>query len=438
MVKKSPKISVSSDSVGYSDADKLLAKSRLREAFEYVGLVSDLGLPVCPSCGTGKKGKVVLKASSKSGNPYWKCHKCSERGDAIGLLTLTGLTFPEAMDTLLGKNSRGRDIKKIKPVISITDSFIAVVDVEVYNYIRDLGSVDEAVRYYNQWHISGDVVKESGSTYLLDCAKIHNDLIAKFGRDRLFSAGVITVDKNGNDFFLFNDDYPVIEPHLSPNGHVVGMQFRPSYKRMEKVQAHKRWKKRWSGVVDTKGVLLDPEQAWREAYERDPVSTGEREKYVAPFLSLKGAGTDSLVGCGAHALSKLKSRNSGTVKVFVVEGFKDYLAARTLGVNAYAIPGTGVMPPKKVCNLLKSFLMVVTLDGDEAGAKGRSVLLSYFKENGVNAVEKKDIREGMDVTDILVEVNAHAGCRCVTCTQWIEDHPYKPETCPCVSCKRRK
>ena len=430
-----PKISGSSDSVGYTDADKLLAKSKLREAFEFVGLVSDNGIPVCPSCGTNKKGKVVLRSSSKSGNPYWKCHKCSERGDAIGLLTLTGLSFPEAMNTLLGRNTKGVKINKIKPTVSLSDAFVAVVDVEVYNYIRAQGSIEESVRYYQKWHIDSDVVRDSGSTYLLDCESIHKDLLIRFGRDRLLAAGVITLDRNGNDFFLFNDDYPVIEPHLSPNGHVVGMQFRPSYKRMEKVHAHKKWKKRWSGIVASDGSVLDPDDAWRSAYAIDPVAAGEREKYVAPFLSLKGAGTDSLVGCGAHSLSKLPLGDK-PLKVFVVEGFKDYLAARTLGVNAYAIPGTGVMPPKKVCNLLKRFLMVVTLDGDQAGAKGRANLLAYFHENNVPAVEKSDIREGMDITDILVEAKAHSGCSCETCKEWVNDHPYDRNTCPCVSCKR--
>jgi hypothetical protein len=309
-----------------------------------------------------------------------------------------------------------------------------VVDVEVYNMIRDSGDLQSAQAYYARWHIDPKIVEVSGSRYLHNCEKLHEELLAQFGRERLIACGVIIIDKNGKDFFLFNDDYPVIEPHLSPKGHVVGMQFRPSPKRMEKVRSHKRWKQRWSGHRDANGNDLDPEQAWQQAYVNDPENAGERHKYVMPFLSLRGAGTDSLVGCGISEIAKLPITNPPT-KVYIVEGFKDWLAARTLGVHAYAIPGTGVMPPVKVCKMLARHQMIVTLDGDEAGAKGRANVMLWLAEQKVPAIEKTDMREGMDIADILVESYAHRGCLCSTCVEWREDHLFDPATCPCRSCK---
>jgi hypothetical protein len=422
------------DGAGFSDADKLAAKNQLERAFDFTGLVTDRGIPVCPNCGADKKGKVILKASSTTGIPYWKCHKCSERGDAINLLTRSGWSFPDAMNALLGRGPSGQPTRPTSPRISVAEAFTAVVDVEVYNAIRDAGDLAGAQTYYARWHIDPAVVEVSGSRYMRNCEKVHADLLERFGRDRLFAAGVITVDKNGKDFFLFSDDYPVIEPHLSPNGHVVGMQFRPSPKRVEKVRAHKRWKQRWSGHLDADGNEIDAEPAWQNAYVVDPVSAGERAKYIAPFLSLRGAGTDSLVGCGIAEIMKLPVTEPPT-RIYVVEGFKDWLAARTLGVHAYAIPGTGVMPPEKVCKLLKRHLMVVTLDGDDAGAKGRANLMRWFEEQQVPAVEKTDMRAGMDIADILVESHAHRGCACPTCVEWRDDHPFDPATCPCRSCK---
>jgi hypothetical protein len=424
--------------VRITDEDKLAAKHQLAQAFSIAGLIVD-GNVVCPKCGTSKKGKVQLKTSADTGIPYWKCHKCSERGDAIGILTdVKGYEFTDAINVLIGRDGSGRALRTVvRPEVEIAPSFTAVIDVEVYNMVRDSGSLEMAQRYYQRWHISPESVAEAGSRYITDAGALHKMLLERFGRQRLIACGVLTVDKNGKDFFLFNDDYPVIEVHASPAGHVVGMQFRPSPKRMLKVKAHKEWKRRWSGVVDTDGNELEPGDAWLAAYTADPDTTGPKAPYVTPFLSLKGAGTDSLVGCGLPRITQLPlpDRSAAPTKVYVVEGFKDLLAARTLGVEAYAIPGTGVMPPEKVCKILSRHQMVVTLDGDEAGARGRANLMAWFATQDVPAVEKTDMRPGMDIADILVERNAHNGCTCETCAEWRTTKPFDPVSCLCATCR---
>jgi 5S rRNA maturation endonuclease (ribonuclease M5) len=214
---------------------------------------------------------------------------------------------------------------------------------------------------------------------------------------------------------------------------VVGMQFRPSPERMKLVQAHKQWKKRWSGCVDKAGSPLEPDEAWRQAYERDQ-SVGRKAGYVTPFLSLKGGTPDHLVGCGLKRLVEIPRPST----VYIVEGFKDLLAARTLGVEAYAIPGTGVMPPERSVEILRMHSVVVMLDGDAAGEKGREHLVTYLREREVDAKPIDSIRAGMDVADILVERQAHAGCRCATCASWLEGNTYDPETCSCRSCRSRR
>lgn len=420
------------------------ADSCFIEAFSEAGLVSETGELVCPKCGTHGRKKVQIKTSTKTGKPYWTCHKCPDTwgSSAIKLLIeLDGRDVPEgkkfrdAVATLLKISGPEGDAKTLKrrPSVEVIAAFSAVVDVEVYDAIRESGSVKAAQDYWAAWHIDADVVAQAGSTLLEDAPRVAQALTDRFGLDRLEAAGVVTHDKKGNPLFLFNPDYPVIEVHEAPSGHVVAMQFRPSAERRAKVQAHKAWKQKWSGHVDSDGNAIEASEAWRRAYEKDQ-SVGPKVSYVTPFLSFKGATPDHLVGCGLKRLVEIPKQST----VYVVEGFKDYLAARTLGVEAYAIPGTGVMPPPRAMDVLKLHDVVVLLDGDEAGAKGREALLEHLVNYGVPARAGDPLREGMDVADILVERHAHDNCDCTTCAQWRATNPWDPATCSCRTCRHRR
>jgi 5S rRNA maturation endonuclease (ribonuclease M5) len=392
------------------------ADAEIIRAFAILGLVSKEGTLVCPVCGTSKRKKVELKTSTSSGKHYWTCHKCPESwgGSAIDLLKEHGgRSFVQAVEELLGltESEKGR---VTLPKIDISEAFSAVVDVEVYDAVRDAGSLEKAQEYYARWHISPQAVLDAGSTMIEDPEALHRKLIERFGLP----------------VFLFNRDYPVVEVHQAPSGHVVGMQFRPSPARMQAVQAHKAWKKRWSGITDADGKDIEADDAWRQAYEKDQ-SVGRKAPYVTPFLSLKGGSPDHLVGCGLKRLVEIERPST----IYVVEGFKDLLAARTIGVEAYAIPGTGVMPPERSIEILRLHKVIVMLDGDAAGAAGRDHLVTYLKERGVDADPIDSIREGLDVADILVERNAHAGCVCDTCSSWRDSHPFDPQTCPCKTCR---
>lgn len=416
----------------FSDEEIKKADGEILRAFALLGLVSKEGTLVCPVCGTSKRKKVELKTSSSSGKHYWTCHKCPESwgGSAIDLLKEHGgRTFAQAVEELLGISETGKG-RITLPKIEISDAFAAVVDVEVYDAVRDAGSLAKAQEYYARWHISPEAVQEAGSTMIEDPDTLQKKLIETFGLPRLFACGLVTEDKNKNPVFLFNRDYPVVEVHQAPSGHVVGMQFRPSPQRMQLVQAHKSWKKRWSGQTDKDGKELEADEAWRRAYEKDQ-TVGRKAGYVTPFLSLKGGTPDHLVGCGLKRLVEIPRQST----VYIVEGFKDLLAARTIGVEAYAIPGTGVMPPERSIEILRLHQVVVMLDGDDAGAAGREHLVTYLNERGVQAKPIDEIRVGMDVADILVERNAHTGCACETCKDWREKHPFDPGTCPCKTCR---
>jgi 5S rRNA maturation endonuclease (ribonuclease M5) len=416
----------------FSREDIEQADGEILRAFAILGLVSKENTLICPVCGTQKRKKVELRTSSSSKKPYWTCHKCPEAwgGSAIDLLKQHGgRSFVEAVEELLGVSSSGRGTVTI-PKIAISDAFAAIVDVDVYDTIRDAGSLPAAQTYYARWHIAAEAVAEAGSTMIEDAEKLQKQLLERFGIERLRACGVVTDDKNGNPVFLFSRDYPVIEVHQAPSGHVVGMQFRPSPDRMKLVQAHKAWKKRWSGQLDVEGNELEADEAWRRAYEKDQ-GVGRKASYITPFLSLKGGTPDHLVGCGLQRLVRIERPST----VYIVEGFKDLLAARTIGVEAYAIPGTGVMPPDRSIEILGMHTVVVMLDGDAAGERGRDHLVTYLRERGVDAKPIDSIRTGLDVADILVERTAHGGCTCTTCVAWREEHSYDKATCPCRTCK---
>ena len=403
--------------IGRQDIDK--ADSDILLAFALLGLVSEDSTLICPHCGTDKRKKVEVKKSAASGRPYWTCHKCSTWGSsAVDILKQYGSrTFTQAVRELLGQAAKGASAV-VRPDINIAEGFSAIVDVEVYNYIRNAGSVQAACDYYAQWHITPQAVREAGSTMILDAPGLQQDLLKTFGEERLRLCGVTTLDKNNKTIYLVSSDYSVVEPHQAPSGNGVGMQFRPGYTRMKQVKAHKDWKALWSGHLDAQGVEIDATTAWADAYALDR-SVGRKAPYVTSFLSLRGGTPDHLVGCGLERLVALPAMT----KVYVVEGFKDLLAARSMGVESYAIPGTGVMPPDRSIEILRKHDVIVVLDGDKAGASGREHLVSYLRERGVTCKPYEKVREGMDIADILVERHARNKCTCPTCSDWNAKHP---------------
>jgi hypothetical protein len=415
-----------------TDEDIDLADQNVTLAFQILGLVKD-GSLVCPKCGTAKPKKVEQKISA-AGRPYWTCHRCGAFGSATKLLRDHGRRLPQAVAELLGRIPGGPPVASL-PAVTVAKPFNAVVDVEVYNFLRRLGDIAAAQKYYSRWHIDPVAVAEAGSTVIVDPADAQKKLVERFGVERLRECGLLTTDRNGADYWLVNEDYNVLEVHAWTNANIVGLQFRPSDRHLRKVQAHKDWKRRWSGHTGPDGTELEPSDAYAAAKARGE-DAGPEHRYIPPFMSVKGAGPDSLIGCGLRRISTLPPGQ----RIFVVEGFKDLLAARTLGVEAYAIPGVGVMPPLKVCQFFSSRgdTLVVTLDGDEAGAQGRDALMHHLNANGVTCERKDDLREGMDIADILVELHAHRGCTCATCRNWLDTHPYDPHVCPCRSCRERR
>jgi hypothetical protein len=103
-------------------------------------------------------------------------------------------------------------------------------------------------------------------------------------------------------------------------------------------------------------------------------------------MSLRGASIAARCGFGLPRLAQVADEvavGGRRRTVYLVEGFKDLLAARTLGVESYGLAGAGLLPVRAVCELL--------------GRVGPIAVQSH----GVQAYAKAP-PEGMDMTDVLV------------------------------------
>lgn len=361
----------------WSDEDVETARHQVARAFSLLGLVEN-GRPTCPSCGTSRKGKVTLRED----RGYWKCFKCSEWGSPIKLMEASGWKFTDAVGALLGQTVPGGPTAKL-PEVTTVSSFRSDVDPEVYATVVAAGDPEAAAAYYARWHIAPQAVRQAGAVRITGGQELQKQLAAQYGRARLIRAGLVKPAEEtdtGIDTWLLTDRYPVVEVHKDPDGTVVGMQFRPDGEQLRKVEAHIR----------------------------------DGGPYVPKFLSLRGGGPDSLVGCG---LDLIQAAEPGQ-PVYIVEGYKDMLAVMTMGGAAYAIPGAGATIPKVALDVLGRHPLILALDADPAGAAGTERTLKTLTDAGIRQVTvKKDMPEGMDPTDVLVARYARTGCQCQECVR---------------------
>jgi len=444
------------------------AMGQIETAFALVGCVNGNTF-TCPVCGENRKGKVVLRPSKK----YWKCYVCGVHPDDPRYLNAIDLVkercsvpFPKAVNILLGKNDGPVPKAKIVEILAnakADDGFRASDEPWVFEMYSEIlnskyCSLERAVEYYRDRHISPEAVEMMRFRYITDPEALRSWLVNTYGEEKLVEAGIAVESEQGLRM-LCGWNYPVIEPAIDHTGLVRNMQFRPSPKQREKIRAHKR---------------------------------GEGP-YVPTFMSIKGAGPKHLIGIGLHLLAEGPAR-----LVMVAEGAADAAAGYTLGASGmYAMPGTNVMPPKGVVQYLekRGHKIVVALDGDEAGIKARPIVAEHFRANGyadgaakrlgINIAglkdedlrtalghagqfgqdfcheiasktgagnltellaneescrelrerieglytescwvrEKTDMPEGMDVCDILIAQWSKKGCGCESCRNWREKHP---------------
>lgn len=384
-----------------------VAVTKVAEVFTMLGLVSGRGRPVCPRCGEDRKGKVVIRERS------WKCYPCGEWGSALGLLEEQGWAKSDAINMLVGKPHRTPDggvTRKVEPVkakVRSEPEFTATPDPDVYLWLAKQGSREGAAQFYGRWHIAEAAVAELGCVLLptsewAGTRRLRELALSTFGQDRLVAAGVASIDTESGELRWpgIGSGYAAMEPHVNTKGQILYYQIRAAGKKEAAVQAHKAGKRA------------------KKAAEAAGLPLPDVPEYVPPFLSLRGATTSMMIGGGVWRLARLTRPTT----VVVVEGIKDAAAARTMGAEAYAIPGAKTLPPPKVVQLLARHKVRVALDNDEAGLEGRDQVIAYLREQGVADVAPHELPDGLDVTDVLVSRHATKGCACATCVAWREQH----------------
>jgi 5S rRNA maturation endonuclease (ribonuclease M5) len=400
-----------------------LANRQIDRAFQLLRLVTNDGEPICPYC----KGKSVpdkVKVYSKLGR--FTCHADDKHfGYPIFMMTkLGGHTRDHAVMMLLGYDPKTRKVADLSqlPELVGTVKFTSKPNAEMNRWVIDQALLEPAQAYYAQWFIDPAVVAEVGCRALPEDRKtleaLQRRAAREFGIEAMYDAGLVQLRKTATvkdthpdleeraaiavakfDDLWFSGlppQYPIIEPHVTPNGHVTYMQFRPTGDQLAAVQAHKVGKK-----------------AKKAAEAADLVYDGEVPKYVPPFMSLRGTPHAAIVGGGLWRIANLDPATTHTIGV--VEGIKDLMAARTLGREAYAIPGASTAPPPKVCELLARHKVVVVLDGDRAGNEARPKLVQMLLDAGLPDVTVPSDAElatfgGRDIADVLADMRrAHTG-----------------------------
>lgn len=366
------------------DADKNLGKNAeaLKLALVTTArLDAESGVVLCPSCGKqaplGKKFKLFPDGGWK----HFSADGCF--GDAHSVLTEAGYSFPDAVRYLAGKKTSAKiERPESMPDLQVV-KFEATYDPEILNgvlvYGRKTGGVEAAAEFYSQFHISPEAVAESGAVMIKDANHFTKAIVDRFGVERLLSAGLFTDTKRGPRPMM-GESFPIVEPHIHPaTGVPTYMQFRASNEQAARHALHKAGKRPYAGS----------------------------EK----FLSLRGTPKSAQIGMG---LPRLATIDPGST-VYLVEGFKDLLAARTMGVEAFAVPGVDFRPGSETLKILSRHNIVVTLDGDAAGSAHRDALASFLEGKGVEA-STYAISGNYDVADKLILKHAEAGCTCKACS----------------------
>lgn len=387
-----------------------------RKALAIAGLVND-DVVICPDCRKpAPRGK--FKIHPDGGWKHFSSGGC--HGDALSVLQSVGIPTGDGLRVLNGLPTR-TEIDVPENIAELASAFVGTksrIDLDVFNgvlwYGRKTGGVQAAQEFYGTWHISPEAVEEWGAVYITDPKHFSQQILARFGADKLIACGLFVPTRHG-PYCLISDAFPVVEPHRHPaTGDVLYMQLRASHAQYARYLQHK----------------ADP--------EKYPYKTREK------FISLKGAPTAAQIGCGLPLIEQLPPGST----VHIVEGFKDGLAGHTLGLHTYAIPGVDFRPTEKICQLLARHRVYVALDGDDAGLAGRDGrvrtddegniigqsegLLAYLRRHGVDA-HPQDIGGraglGLDVTDFLVagyasgKSNGGVPCDCPTCQQMRADRP---------------
>lgn len=363
------------------------ARAAIPTAFAILGLYTGGKQQLCPRCVLEAKQLGHPLPSPKTrffADGGWKCHRCGAYGgpklqkggspkkpaplnfgNGVDVMVLFGYTFRDAKELLNGREaSDGTKAPEKVTEIMAKDEFKAEVDTEVYNAIAEFCGEEglrKAQEFYGRWHISPEAVAENKGR-VADAAALFTYLKETFGLERLNACGLLSEpnpEKNqqyGN--FLITSRYPVLEFHVDPSGDIRGIQCRATHEQAARRKALEAKKEPLKAAGDPRSKEI---------------------KIPPKFLSLRAAQPKSRIGFGIESLNKAPVGAT----VWIVEGYKDLLTARTRGKIAFGLPGVGNFPSAAVCQILARFNIVIAYDGDDGGDGGREMLRMHLATHGI-------------------------------------------------------
>lgn len=371
-------------------------------ALAYYNVENDGRGFTCPRCGTSfNKKKTRIRPDGGI-----TCHKCG-RDVSTGngwdtvrrLAELTGSLVPENRDIaaiLLGKdpNDNGkRFITTVAPPPPLEPQ--TVVDSEVLEAIRQAGDPQAGERYWYGFHIGERVARAFDARVITQpWGKVWDELVDKFTLERLIEAGIAKKLDDGSIWtvpggkiqersYKFSPDYPVLQFYKDATGTPVGLEVRGNMYIESRTASHKQYQQEYA--------------QWEAAGK-----TGEAPKkvYWTPKTrNLIGNAKGSRVGFGLDVVSRFPL----TRVVWLVEGYKDALAAGAMGRPAIGLAGAKAGLSHEAIEVLQGRKVALAFDGDEAGADGAEMIQTVLEnaEGNIQLISGPQWPQGSDVADQL-------------------------------------
>lgn len=372
-------------------------------ALTYFGVPTDGVRFACPRCGSPiSKNKTKIRRDG--GITCFKCGSDASTGNMWGTVRLLAgyagqqePTVPQMLSILKGEdpNDRTRKFIDVSKVETVHEPD-TVVDTEVLDALWAHANIDAGIAYWDRFYIDPRVVNAfDGRVITEPWGKVWKSLVAQFGVDRLLTAGLGKKLDDGSVWTVvggritdksdrFAGDYNVMQPYKKADGTLVGVEVRGNAYIEKLVANHKAYRA--------------AHDAWKAGGKvgEEPAKV----RWLPKTRNLVGNATGSRVGFGIDVVARFPL----TRVVWIVEGYKDVLAAGSMGRPAIGLAGAKAEVPQDVIEVLKGRRAAIAFDSDEAGEEGGALLASKLRDAGIELVPGPRWPEGRDVAEELAHM----------------------------------
>lgn len=353
-------------------------------ALNFFGVPNDGRQFTCPMCGPKAEPKKT-KIRPDGGLTCYKCGEMSTGGSFAAYSTVMRLaevygqgelTKRQVFDILRGCDPfGGRKVFEVRNVPMPEPEPETFVDSEVLEALRQFGDLDAGVRYWAQFHFDPKVVRAfDGRVINTPWARVWGELVSTFGEERLIRAGLakrldddsiwtVPGGKITDKSKRYPPDYNVLQFYKAVDGTPVGLEVRGNAFIAKLAQEHKEGKR----------------------------------PFVPKTRNLIGNAKGSRIGFGLDVVAKFPVNRV----VWLVEGYKDALAAGSMKRPAIGLAGVNAGISEEALEVLRGRRVAVAFDGDEAGQESIAKVEAVLAEAGVQLVPGPRWPEGRDVADQL-------------------------------------